>query len=109
MQHWGGIPNDPSAKQARAQDDLALLFSSDLHVGSERLPAQKRKGTALNMRYYIDDAMHQRGYSSALSWRAVLLFALTEGRSVTVQEMDLPGRYRRLFPHTLLRLSLIHI
>ncbi len=103
MQHWGGIPNDPSAKQARAQDDLALLFSSDLHVGSERLPAQKRKGTALNMRYYIDDAMHQRGYSSALSWRAVLLFALTEGRSVTVQEMDLPGRYRRLFPHTLLR------
>lgn len=47
--------------------------------------------------------MHQRGYLSALSWRAILLFALTEGKTVIVHEMDEPGRYRRLFPNTLLR------
>lgn len=85
------------------QTDLALLFTTDLHVGSERLYKIKRKGTSLNLRYDIDGEMHQRSYLSALSWRAIMLFALTEGKTVIVHEMDLPGRYRRLFPNTLLR------
>lgn len=32
-----------------------------------------------------------------------MLFALTDGKAVTLHEMDQPGRYRRLFPKTLLR------
>jgi hypothetical protein len=87
----------------QAQIDLAMLFSTDLHVGSERSYKIKRKGTSLNLSYEIDGELHHRSYLSALSWRAILLFALTEGKIVTVHEMDHPGRYRRLFPNTLLR------
>lgn len=95
--------SDPHAKPTQAQIDLAMLFMTDLHVGSERLYKVKRRGTSLNLRYEIDGVMHQRSYLSALSWRAILLFALTEGKTVTVHEMDQPGRYRRLFPKTMLR------
>ena len=93
----------PGGKRAQAQIDLALLFMTDLHVGSERLYKIKRKGTSLNLRYDIDGKTHQRNYLSALSWRAILLFALTEGKTVTVHEMDKPGRYQQLFPKTMLR------
>lgn len=95
--------DDHDSKPTQAQIDLAMLFATDLHVGSERLYRIKRKGTSLDLRYEVDGELHQRGYLSALSWRAILLFALTEGKTVTVHEMDEPGRYRRLFPNTLLR------
>lgn len=95
--------DDHDSKPTRAQIDLAMLFMTDLHVGSERLYKIKRKGTSLNLRYEVDGELHQRSYLSALSWRAILLFALTEGKVVTVHEMDEPARYRRLVPNTLLR------
>lgn len=101
QQHDGDTDNREWIEQA--QIDLAMLFATDLHVGSERLYKIKRKGTSLNLLYEVDGELHQRNYLSALSWRAILLFALTEGKSVTVHEMDQPGRYRRLFPKTLLR------
>lgn len=101
-QQYGG-DGDNRGWIEQAQIDLALLFSTDLHVGSERLYKIKRKGTSLNLRYEVDGEIFHRSYLSALSWRATLLFALTEGKSVTVYEMDEPGRYRRLFPQTLLR------
>lgn len=90
-------------KLGQAETDLAMLFSTDLHVGSERFYKIKRKGTALNLRYEIDGELHRCSYRSALSWRAILLFALTEGKTVIVHEMDETGRYRQLFPTTLLR------
>lgn len=96
-------PDDHDQKPTQTQIDLAMLFMTDLHVGSERLYKIKRNGTSLNLRYEIDGEMHLRSYLSALSWRAILLFALTEGKTVTVHEMDQPGRYHRLFPKTLLR------
>ncbi len=96
-------PGDHADKLTQAQIDLAMLFMTDLHVGSERLYNIKRKGTSLSLRYEIDGEMHQRSYLSALSWRAIFLFALTEGKNVTIHEMDQPGRYRRVFPKTLLR------
>ncbi|XOK10754.1 DUF2958 domain-containing protein [Agrobacterium tumefaciens] len=96
-------PGDHDGKLTQAQIDLAMLFMTDLHVGSERLYKIKRKGTSLNLRYEIDGELHHRSYLSALSWRAVLLFALTEGKNVAVHEIDEPGRYRRVFPKTLLR------
>ncbi len=101
QQHVGDTDNRGWIEQA--QIDLAMLFATDLHVGSERLYKIKRKGTSLNLRYEIDGELHQRSYLSALSWRAILLFALTEGKSVTVHEMDQPGRYRWLLPNTLLQ------
>lgn len=96
-------PGDHDDKPTQAQIDLAMLFMADLHVGSERLYKIKHKGTSLNLGYEIDGETHQRSYLSALSWRAILLFALTEGKNVTVHEMDQRGRYRRVFPRTLLR------
>lgn len=90
-------------KPPQAQIDLAMLFATDLYAGSDRLYKIKRKGTSLNLRYEIDGELYQRSYLSALSWRAILLFALTERQSVTVHEMDRTGRYWRLFPNTLLR------
>lgn len=96
-------PDEHDDKPTQAHIDLALLFMTDLHVGPERLYKIKRKGTSLNLRYEIDGKMHERSYLSALSWRAITLFALTEGKTVTVHEMDQPGRYQRVFPKTLLR------
>lgn len=101
QQYGGDADNRGWIEQA--QIDLAMLFSTDLNVGSERLYRIKRKGTSLNLRYEVDGELFHRSYLSALSWRAILLFALTEGKAVTVHEMDEPGRYRRLFPQTLLR------
>lgn len=101
--HQYSSDNGNRAWIEQAQIDLAMLFATDLHVGSERLYKIKRKGTSLNLRYEVDGDLFHRSYLSALSWRAILLFALTEGKAVTVHEMDEPGRYRRLFPQTLLR------
>ena len=95
--------DDHDEKPPQAHIDLAMLFMTDLHVGAERLYKIKRKGTSLHLSYEIDGKIFHRSYLSALSWRAILLFALTEGKAVTVHEMDQPSRYRRLFPNTLLR------
>lgn len=95
--------HDGRENTTQVEIDLALLFMTDLYVGSERLYKQKRKNTSLNLSYEIDGDMYHRSYLSALSWRAIILFALTEGKTVTVHEMDQPGRYRRMFPNTLLR------
>lgn len=96
-------PSNDDHDETPTQIDLAMLFMTDLYVGSERLYKVKRRGMSLNLRYEIDGVMHQRSYLSALSWRAILLFALTEGKTVAVHEMDQPGRYRRLFSKTMLR------
>ncbi|WP_313664319.1 DUF2958 domain-containing protein [Shinella sp.] len=93
----------------QAQIDLAMLFATDLHIGSERLYKIKRKGKSLNLRYEVDGEIFHRSYLSALSWRAILLFALSECKTATVHEMDEPGRYRRLFPQTLLRRLQWHV
>ncbi len=104
MQNKRHSENTPHCEEPTwAEIDLALLFTTDLHVGSERLYKMKRKGTSLDLRYEIDGEMHARSYLSPLSWRAIMLFALQDGKTVAVQEMDQPGRYRRLFPKTLLR------
>lgn len=95
--------NHNSERIEQARIDLALLFMTDLHVGSKRLYEMKRKGTTLNLQFDVDGDMRWRSYNSALSWRITMLLALTENRTVTIHEMDQPGRYRRMFPATLLR------
>lgn len=93
--------NPKDLEQARI--DLALLFMTDLHVGSKRLYEMKRKGTTLNLQFDVNGDMRWRSYSSALSWRITMLLALTDNWTVTIHEMDRPGRYRQMFPNTLLR------
>lgn len=97
----GSDHNSKRIEQARI--DLALLFTTDLYVGPKRLHEMKRKGTTLNLQFDVDGDMRWRSYNSALSWRITMLLALTETRTVTIHEMDQPGRYRRMFPATLLR------
>lgn len=65
QQHDGDTDNREWIEQA--QIDLAMLFATDLHVGSERLYKIKRKGTSLNLLYEVDGELHQRNYLSALS------------------------------------------
>lgn len=96
-----GNHNFKRIEQARI--DLALLFMTDLYVGSKRLYEMKRKGTTLNLQFDVNGDMRWRSYNSALSWRVTMLLALTENRTVTIHEMDQPGRYRQMFPNTLLR------
>lgn len=95
--------NHNSKRIEQARLDLALLFMTDLHVGSKRLYEMKRKGTVLNLQFDVDGYMRWRTYNSALSWRITMLLALTDNRTVTIHEMDMPGRYRQMFPRTLLR------
>lgn len=95
--------NNSDEKPTHAQIDLALLFMTDLHVGSLPFYKLRAKRSSLDLTYEIDDVFHRRSYMSPLSWRAIMLFALNEGKTVNVHEMDRPGRYRRLFPRTLMR------
>lgn len=82
--------------------DLALLFMTDLHIGSKCLYSHK-SSKPLWLQCDIDGEVIDRNYLSPLSWRAIMLFEMQAGKSVIIHEMDRPGRYRRLFPKTLLR------
>lgn len=95
--------NDHGEKPTQAQTDLALLFKTELHVGSLPFYKQRAKRSSLDMIYEIDGVFHRRSYMSPLSWRTIMMFALNDGKTVNVLEMDRPGRYQRLFPKTLMR------
>ncbi|MDQ0456959.1 DUF2958 domain-containing protein [Rhizobium paknamense] len=97
------LSNDQSKEPTQAQIDLALLFKTELHVGSLPFYKQSAKRSALNLTYEIDRVVHSRSFMSPLSWRAIMLFALSEGKTVNVQRMDRPGRYQHVFPRTLMR------
>lgn len=90
--------DDHTRGASQAEIDLALLFLTDLHVGNQAIYKKKRPATSLNLRYEIDGDIHQRSYLSPLSWRAIMLIALTDRKTVSVHEMDQPGRYRQMFP-----------
>jgi len=98
---YGDNDNREGTEEARA--DLAMLFMTDLHVGALPFYKQPTKRSSLDLTYAIDGVVHRRSYLSPLSWRAIMLFALNDGKAVTVHEIDRPGRYRRLFPRTLMR------
>ncbi|MDQ1197508.1 hypothetical protein [Agrobacterium sp. SORGH_AS 787] len=97
----GDNDNQKDAEQARI--DLALLFMTEMHVGAFPFHKQKATRSSLDLAYEIDGVTHRRSYLSPLSWRAIMLFALNDGKTVTVHEIDRPGRYQRLFPRTLMR------
>ncbi len=78
--------------------DLALLFTSDLRVGKVPLYQQKVGLKPFHVRYEIDGRDTERNFLSMFSWRAMMLFAHQEGRSIIVREMDRPGRLEKIFP-----------
>ncbi len=99
--HHGDNDNRETTEEARA--DLAMLFMTDLHVGAFPFYKQPTKRSSMDLTYAIDGAIHRSSYLPPLSWRAIMLFALNDGKTVTVHEIDRPGRYRQLFPRTLMR------
>lgn len=87
--------------------DLTLLCLNELFVGGEPLRLLKKQGP-LFLRYETDGIVSTQHYLSPASWRAKILFDLAEGKNFRVLEMDLPGRFKQMFPNTLLRRLLWH-
>lgn len=79
--------------------DMALLFTTDLYVGSAPIQLLKtQRSKPFWVRYEIDGWVQDRTYLSVLSWRALMLYALLDRRAATIHEMDQRGRLRHLFP-----------
>ncbi len=85
-----------TAQLSQTQIDLALLFMSDLHVNGRSL-YRIQGGRPFWVRYEADGRVQERSYFSALSWRALMLFALEDCREFKVIEMGEPGRLSQLF------------
>lgn len=65
---------------------------------AQQLFRTQRPNSSLLLDLIIDGKPLRRRYHSPKYWAALFHFAVAEGREVTVQEMDLPGRFARLFP-----------
>ncbi|MFK4767095.1 DUF2958 domain-containing protein [Rhizobium sp. ZW T2_16] len=87
--------------------DLTLLCLNELFVGNEPLRLIKKQNP-LFLRYETDGIVSTRNYLSPASWRAKILFDVAEGKDFRVLEMDRPGRYKEMFPNTLLHRLLWH-
>jgi len=80
-------------------NDLALLFTTDLYVGTAPIHLLKTKRSKpFWMRYEIDGWVQDRTYLTPFSWRALMLYALWDCKTATVHEMDERGRLHELFP-----------
>jgi len=85
--------------------DLALLFLTDLHIGNISIH-QLRTKRPFRVRYELDGHIRDQAFLSSLSWRAVMLFALEDGKVLTVHEMGETGRLAETFPmHIMTRLA----
>ncbi|NTI62359.1 DUF2958 domain-containing protein [Agrobacterium rhizogenes] len=91
-----------TSQLSQTQIDLALLFMSDLHINGRSL-YRIQGGRPFWVRYEADGRIQERSYFSALSWRALMLFALEDCREFKVLEMDEPGRLAELFPEAVMR------
>lgn len=94
--------NDETGEQSptfsQTQIDLALLFMTDLHVDGRSIYRINKSKRPFWVRYEADGLIHERTYLSAMSWRALMLFALEDCREFKVHEMDEPGRLDQTFP-----------
>lgn len=61
----------------------------------------KRSNSSLLLDLIIDGKPQCRHYHSPKYWAALFHFAVTEGREVVIRDMDLPGRFAKLFPPSL--------
>lgn len=100
----GGNSRDEDGLSPEARD-LALLFLTDLHIGGKSIHKLRAK-RPFRVRYEIDSHIRDQAFLSSLSWRAVMLFALEEGKCLTVHEMGETGRLAQTFPtHIMTRLA----
>ncbi|MDK4711588.1 DUF2958 domain-containing protein [Rhizobium sp. CNPSo 4039] len=92
-----------TSRLSQTQIDLALLFMSDLRVGGRSIYRINTNKRPFWVRYKADGLVQERSYLSALSWRALMLFALEDCQEFKVYEMDEPGRLGQLFPENITR------
>lgn len=82
-------------------DELSKVASP--HFGSaQQLFRTKRANSSLLLDVSIDGKPLRRRCYSPKYWGAVFHFAVTEGRELSVRDIDLPGRFARLFPPSLM-------
>jgi len=94
---------DKLSQPSQTRIDLALLFMSDLLVSGRSIHRINTSKRPFWVRYEADGRVQERKYLSALSWRALMLFALEDCREFKVLEMDEPGRLAETFPETVMR------
>jgi hypothetical protein len=82
-------------------DELSKVASPQFG-SAQQLFRSKRPNSSLLLDLIIDGKPLCRRYHSPKYWVAVFHFAVAEGREVTVREMDLPRRFERLFPLSLM-------
>ncbi len=95
--------NENQQPLSQTQIDLALLFMNDLRVGGRSIYRINASRRPFWVQYEADGRVQERKYLSALSWRALMLFALEECREFNVLEMDEPGRLAEMFPESIMR------
>lgn len=69
---------------------------------AQQLFRTKRPNSSLLLDLLIDGKPLRRRYHSPKYWAALFHFAVTEDREVIVRDMDLPGRFAKLFPSSLM-------
>lgn len=69
---------------------------------AQQLFRTKRPNSSLLLDLLIDGKPLRRRYYSPKYWAALFHFAVADGREIIVQDMDLPGRFARLFPLNLM-------
>lgn len=92
--HRGGKDDSEISPEAR---DLALLFLTDLHIGGASIHKLRSK-RPFRVRYELGGHVRDQAFLSSLSWRAVMLFALEDGKNLIVHEMGETGRLAAIFP-----------
>lgn len=101
--HPESLSGEQSSSLSQVQIDLALLFMGNLHVDGRSLYRINTSKRPFWVRYEADGRIQERNYLSALSWRALMLFALEDCREFKVHEMDEPGRLAELFPEAVMQ------
>lgn len=71
-------------------------------VAAQQLFRTKRTNSSLLLDLIIDGRPLSGSYHSPKYWAALFHFAVAEGHEVIIRDMDLPGRFARLFPQSLM-------
>ncbi len=92
-----------TSRLSQTKIDLALLFMGDLRVNGRSIYRINKSRRPFWVRYEADGRVQERKYLSALSWRALMLFALEDCLEFKVLEMDEPGLLAEMFPTHIMR------
>lgn len=82
--------------------DESSRVASPQFGSAQQLFRSKRPNSTLLLDLILDGKPLRRRYHSPKYWAALFHFAVADGREVIVRDMDLPGRFARLFPPSLM-------